>query len=285
MDLLELLDKRGIPYLTTNNPNEIVVSCTSGEHQDKKPSMAFNLEKEMFHCWSCGFGGGTTKFLASIGETIILDYDSKQPYRIKKIKDKISGILETNTFKLPDDRKLYNEDFKGIDAAVLKEFNAFTTNLLDLKDYICIPVYQYGKLKFIEARLSKALHNEPKYNRRPFKAVVIDCLFPLDKVKNTNKVILVEGIFDMLNMWQLGYHNTLCIFGATSFSKQKLDILDRMGVTSVDIMMDPDRAGQAAALKISSQLDNRNIFSRTIVLPAGVDPGDLNKKQAENCLK
>jgi hypothetical protein len=39
----------------------------------------------------------------------------------------------------------------------------------------------------------------------------------------------------MLNMWQLGYKNTLCIFGATNFGRKKLEILDRIGVTRVDI--------------------------------------------------
>ena len=91
---------------------------------------------------------------------------------------------------------------------------------------------------------------KPKYYRRPQGASVSDVVFPLDKVKNTNYVILVEGIFDMLNMWQLGYHNTLCIFGASNFSRKKLEILDRIGVTRVDILMDPDAPGQMALLKL-----------------------------------
>ena len=153
-----------------------------------------------------------------------------------------------------------------------------------MTDYICFPVYQFGKLKFIEGRLAKNISGKPKYYRRPQAAAVADCLFPLDKVKNTNYVILVEGIFDMLNMWQLGYHNTLCIFGATNFGRKKLEILDRIGVTRVDILMDPDAPGQMAAGKIADALDSKNIFSRNIKLPVGTDPGDLNKRQAEKYL-
>lgn len=284
MELIDLLNKRGIEYRKTNNPSEILISCTSGEHVDKSPSLSYNLEKNMFHCWSCNFSGGLTKFMASIGETIVLDVDSKQPYKIKKLKDKLRKIIEIDDINLPSERKLFSGEFKGVDGKTLKEFQAFTTDQMGLTDYICFPVYQFGKLKFIEGRLAKDISGKPKYYRRPQAASVADCLFPLDKIKNTNYVILVEGIFDMLNMWQLGYHNTMCIFGATNFSRKKLEILDRIGVTRVDILMDPDAPGQMAAGKIADALDSRNIFSRNIKLPVGVDPGDINKRQAEKYL-
>ena len=77
-------------------------------------------------------------------------------------------------------------------------------------------------------------------------------------------LIFVEGIFDMLNMWQLGYKNTVCLFGASNFNRSKLQIIDRIGVTKVDIMMDSDAAGDIAADKIAKLLDTKNIYSRTI---------------------
>ena len=256
MELMELLNKRGIEYRKTNNPAEILISCTSGEHTDKSPSLSYNLERNVFHCWSCGFSGGINKFMKSIGETIILDVDSKQPYQIKKLKDKIRNIIEFDDIQLPTERHMYPSEFRNIDAKTMKEFQAFTTDQMGLQDYMCFPVYQFGKLKFIEGRLMKAIAGKPKYNRKPHKAKVSDLLFPLDKIKNTNYIILVEGIFDMLNMWQLGYKNTLCIFGATNFGRKKLEILDRIGVTRVDILMDPDAPGQMAASKIAAELDS-----------------------------
>lgn len=285
MDLVDLLNRRGIEYRKTNNPAEILISCTSGEHIDKSPSLSYNLEKNMFHCWSCGFSGGITKFMQSIGETIRLDVDSKQPFKIKKLKDKIRKLVEIDEIHLPEERHIYNGEFKGVSGSVMKEFQAFTTQHLGLKDYICIPVYQFGKLKFIEGRYAGLVAGKPKYYRRPQGAPVSEILFPLDKVKNTNYVILVEGIFDMLNMWQIGYKNTLCIFGASNFNRKKLEILDRIGVTRVDILMDPDAPGQMAATKIADLLNTRDIFSRNIKLPVGTDPGDINQRQAEKYLK
>ena len=109
MDLVELLTERGIEFKRTNNPSEILISCTSGEHADKNASLSYNLEKNVFHCWSCDFSGGISKFMKSIGETVILDVDSKQPYKIKKLRDKIRNIIEADDIKrLEESYKIQN---------------------------------------------------------------------------------------------------------------------------------------------------------------------------------
>lgn len=284
MDLRELLDKRGIEYKNTNNPNEIAVCCTGGEHEDNSPSLQYNLEKDIFNCWSCGFSGGQLKFLQSIGETTHIDVSSKQPYKIKKLKEKLRRVVEINDITLPDDWRIYNEDFRGITKETLKQFGAFTTYDQRFMDYLCIPIYQHGKLKFIEGRLLKDLENQSKYFRQPTNSKLSNILFPLDKLKNTNYVILVEGLFDVINMWQLGYTNTLCIFGTGSFNAEKANLLDSRGVTRVDIMMDSDESGRKAATKIADLLDKRNIFSRIIQLPPGLDPGELTERQVDALL-
>ena len=282
---MEVLDRRGVEYKKTNNPTEILISCTSGEHDDKSPSLSYSLEKNVFHCWSCGFSGGITKFLESIGEVTRIPVESKQPFKIQKLKNKIKAVIEVDEVKLPKTRQMFIGEFKNIKASVLKEFQAFTTEELQLHNYLCVPVYQFGKLKFIEGRYMGGVASQPKYYRRPQKGRVGNILYPLDKVRNTNYIILVEGLFDMLNMWQLGYKNTLCIFGAQNFGRGKLDLVHKIGVNRVDIMMDPDAPGQMAANKIQSLLDSKNIYSRIIKLPVGHDPGDITKDIAEAVLK
>lgn len=285
MNLLDLLKKRGIQYKTTNNPGEILIKCTSGLHDDKNASLSYSLDKNIFNCWSCGFKGGIAKFLKSIGELETLELLDKHPYRITKLKDKLAALTEQSELHLPDDRKLYDDEFRDISSATYRAFSAFTTNELGLTDYLCVPIYQHDKLKFIEGRLLKNLDNQPKYNRQPAKVSVADILFPLDKIKPTNYVILVEGLFDMLNMWDLGYTNTLCIFGANNFNKRKAELLDNLGITRVDIMLDSDAAGRRGAEKIQELLDSRNIFARIITLPPGIDPGEITKKQLQRILQ
>ena len=70
----------------------------------------------MFHCWSCNFSGGITKFMKSIGETVHIDVDSKQPYKIKKLKVNLKLISDgdvTGALLVTDDK--YDVDiFLGI---------------------------------------------------------------------------------------------------------------------------------------------------------------------------
>ena len=87
-ELLEILDNHKISYNKTNNPSEILIKCTGGNHNDENPSLSYNLDSNIFHCWSCGFKGGKNKFLKSIGITTNLTLDTKQPYRILKVKQK-----------------------------------------------------------------------------------------------------------------------------------------------------------------------------------------------------
>ena len=49
MDVIDILDKKNIKYQKTNNPFEILVKCTSGEHEDNKPSLSYNLDKNIFN--------------------------------------------------------------------------------------------------------------------------------------------------------------------------------------------------------------------------------------------
>jgi len=279
MDIIDILDKRGVNYQKTNNPFEILVKCTSGEHEDNKPSLSYNLDKNIFNCWSCGFSGGQTKFLQSIGEYTVVTFDSKQPYKIEKLRQKIKKISYNIPLELPKQRRDYSQRFKGISSRIFKEFDAFTCNDTKLINYLCIPVYQRSVLQFIEGRYTLDSTNKPKYYRQPQHASVSNILFPLDKITDKNSVILVEGIFDMLNMWQLGYTNTLCIFGANNFNEKKVNLLDSIGTTRVYIMMDGDIAGRKAAEKILKFLDYSNIFATIVKVPEGRDPGNITKEE------
>ena len=288
-DLEQILDNKGIEYRRTpNNPSEILIHCTSGLHDDNNPSLSYNLDNNIFKCWSCGFSGSHHKFLKSIGIIEEVEITTKQEYKIRKLKKKFNQkLLNTLGARMPSDRTNYFYDFKGISAKIMEEFKAFTTSESDLANYICVPIYQYGKLCFVEGRY-KLLNSQDKskYNRKPDGAIVRNVLFPLDKLAISNdSIILVEGLFDMLNLWQLGYYNTLCIFGTANFGKDKVTIIDDLGVRKVFIMMDGDVAGKQAAKNISILLEKEDIETKTINLATGEDPGELTLQQAKYYLK
>lgn len=286
MNIEDILTSRGIEFHATNNPNEIMISCTSGLHEDKSPSLSYNTESHIFNCWSCGFKGNAKVFLESIGVATKIPLTTKQPYKIEKLKRRIERLQESRIVEMPKSKNSYLEEFRGISPSTLLEFSAFTTSELKLNNYLCIPVYQHKKLRFIEGRLMVEVEEDikSKYYRRPEGARVSDILFPMDKLTDKKHLIMVEGLFDMLNMWQCGYTNTVCIFGATNFNKDKLKVLDSLSTVHVDIMFDGDTPGVKGAEKVANLLDSAYISSRIIKVPANRDPGNLNKYEIRKAL-
>lgn len=277
-ELLEVLDKEGIYYKKTNNPAEVLIQCTSGEHSDSHPSMQVNIEEGMFHCWSCKFSGNVVKLLRSLGIHQNLFLETKQPYRIDKMKKKLRAIREKDTFTLPKTRNSAYGNFKGITPQTFKEFGAFFSSEMSLEDYVCVPIYQFGKLKFIEGRLKFNDPDRPKYQRKPTGAPAGEVLFPIDKIEHNNTVILVEGLFDMLNLWQMGYKNVLCMFGANNFNKYKIELLNMLGITKVHILYDGDQMGRTASAKLKEFLEKNDFHTQIFNLPDRIDPGQLTKE-------
>lgn len=284
--LTDVLLSKGIDYDTVpNKPEEIKIHCFSGMHEDNNPSLYVNLEKEVFNCFSCGYSGSTNKLVKDLG---ITNYDgpdssTKQGFKLLKIKSKLDKLRVTREVVLPEPRALVNHEFKGINVPTLQSFGVFLTEHYELSDYVCIPVYQNNKLKFIEGRYkaSDKPEGKAKYMRLPEGSSVKNILFPLDKVEDFSTVILVEGIFDVINLHQLGYTNALCIFGTNNFTKEKVELLDELECTHAIIMFDGDSPGRLSAKKVSDMFSKKSIKSSIIDLPQGVDPGVLTKSDVE----
>jgi DNA primase len=115
--------------------------------------------------------------------------------------------------------------------------------------------------------------------RKPSNASTSDLLFPIDKITDKSHLILVEGLFDMLNLWQHGYKNTVCIFGTNNFRKEKASMIDNLGCTRVTIFMDNDISGNKAAENITALLEARDIETIIVQPPEGRDAGDLSKSE------
>ena len=284
-EIEKILIDKGFEYkINANNPYEINMKCFSGEHADSNPSLSYNLEKGVYNCFACGFKGDTTKLMKELGISFSIEPLSKQAFKIKRLQDKLESLRGEKQIFLPEPRFPVKHSFKGVSESTLTKFKAFMTTHDSMDDYICIPVYQNNKLKFIEGRhtaLSTKNLSMPKYMRKPAGVDVSSVLYPLDEIKDFTQVILVEGIFDTLNMHDMGYKNTLCIFGTNNFNAGKAKMLDEYGCRHVIIMMDGDSAGRQAAVKIQKLLTQRAIHSSVVDMEDGKDPGSIDEMEAE----
>jgi len=280
-ELVQILESKGIVYRKSNNPHEIILFCTSGEHEDNHPSLSFNLQKQLFQCWACGFKGGTSKFLASIGVHTPLN-TAKNDISVKTsiLLDRIGRIQRASTsLSLPEEMEPFHYPYRMLSPDIMKEQKCFTTKQYGLEHYLCFPIFESGKLKFIEARLLNHVEGKPKWYRYPKNLDLSTTLYPLDKFHKNGTAILVEGLLDCLYLRSVGYKNTLCIFGTNGFTFTKGEILKNYGVVNIIPFMDGDIPGQRAADRIEIICKRLKLNCQKAQLEEHVDPKDLNLKQ------
>jgi DNA primase len=94
------------------------------------------------------------------------------------------------------------------------------------------------------------------------------------------KVILVEGIFDVINLHDKGLTNAVCCFGTQNINEDKLSMLSIQGASGIDVFFDGDEAGQEAAGKVEAMCERAGLLSRNICLK-NTDPGALAQSQID----
>ena len=120
---------------------------------------------------------------------------------------------------------------------------------------------------------------QPKYKfPTGFKKAAV--LFNLHHVRQlpstaNNDVIVVEGFFDCLKVWQSGFLNVVALMGS-SLSEEQRKFLSEF--TRVVLFLDGDEAGRVAARDIASVLVYQT-FVKIVNLPDGKQPDQLSSEE------
>ena len=93
------------------------------------------------------------------------------------------------------------------------------------------------------------------------------------------RVILVEGIFDMVNLFVKCLFNTICCFGTNTITADKLSILKMQDIMGVDIIFDGDEPGRKAAENVKFLAETAGLVTRVVDLGQNIDPGSLAEIQ------
>jgi DNA primase len=97
------------------------------------------------------------------------------------------------------------------------------------------------------------------------------------------RMILVEGYTDALALHQAGVAHAVGIMG-TAFTEEQLAELRRV-VTTLELCLDADSAGQQAVLRAAHLAAGRGVELRVVVLPEGADPADLLLAEGAEALR
>ena len=111
-----------------------------------------------------------------------------------------------------------------------------------------------------------------------------DCLYHLnyakEAIRKNNQIILVEGYFDVIGLYQKEIHNVVAPLG-TAFTKEQARLLRRYSDHLI-IFFDSDSAGIEAAFKALKTAKFEKIKTRIVSLPSDnekLDPFDIALKK------
>ena len=265
MSVEALLNEKDLYFIPKGQ--DFLVCCLNPEHPDKNPSMRVDQITGIFQCFSCGFKGNIFNYFGEAGSPLQI----KRELLRRKIQEKLASSVGLS---MPPAATPYLGNWRGIKPETYKRFEAFQHHDRDYIGRVVFPIRDIsGKIVAFNGRHMSGV--TPKYMITPSGAKMP--LFPLVKPIR-DSVILVEGIYDMINLHDKGLTNAVCCFGTNNISVEKLNMLSMQSINQIDIFFDGDEAGQNAAEKVKSMCEKASLLSRNVHLE-GTDPGALTEPQ------
>lgn len=231
------LERKGTHYKCPNR--------TAHKHGDNNPSFSWDYKKNQFYCFACGhildiYNYYTEiegkEFIEIMKEHNLLD-DDKKPVKqdIKpRVKLDLSGLSELN------DNQIAYIKARGINESTIKAFDMKSSN---------------GKLTFLYKRDTKVIGAKLRAVGKVDKSKRFGALagsteknfFNQDNVNpdEHETLIITEGEFDCMVVWQCGYRNVVSVPDGVKSSKRVIEseskYLDKFN--SIILISDNDDAG------------------------------------------
>lgn len=277
MNVIDILNGRQIQFREAGK--DYLIKCLNPDHDDNNPSMRVDKVTGIFHCFSCGYKGNIFHKFGADPNFIDIE--------IARLQNQIRDLISTTNLTMPSDAVPFCREYRGISPETFMQVHAFTSNEEDeFRGRLIFPLYDIrGNIKVFVGR---DLHSELKSKYLFYPEHSSPPLFPAHPEIWKNSLIIVEGIFDALNLMDKGCYNVICAFGTHTLLKkfrEKLDHFQILGVNKYYIMFDGDKAGIDASKKLESTLLGAGINAERIELPDGKDPGDLTDQEITFIMK
>ena len=271
MDVETLLQNKDIQYIPKGK--DYVVRCLNPDHEDRNPSMKIDQITGIYQCFSCGFKGNVYNLFGERANQLQLRRDLFK----KKLTEKRA---ESVGLSFPQNCLPYLGNWRDIKPETYRKFEAFQNQGKDFAGRINFPIRDIsGKIVAFQGR--HTTNGLPKYKFSPPGARLP--FFPIVEFINSS-VVLVEGMFDMLNLHDKGMTNAVCCFGTNNFNETKLAMLAVQGAEYVDVFFDGDDAGQKASEQVVSMCEKVGLVARNIHLK-DTDPGALTQASIDKLMR
>ena len=270
MTVDELLTSKGITYRPGGK--DLVIPCLNPDHDDKNPSLRVDKTTGVFNCLSCGFSGNIFNHFGEKANWLQI--------RRERVKDVIKQKLhEATGLNIPENAVPFEQEWRGISADTFRRFEAFQHNNSEYIGRVVFPIRNItGKIVAFCGRHQGDA--SPKYLFHPSKTKIP--MFPSVVKPLHGRVIMVEGLFDMMNLYDKGLTNVICAFGVNTINQDKINILKIQGIYAIDILFDSDDAGQKGAKALKELAEKNDMEAHIFSLTNVKDPGEMTALQVLN---
>ena len=271
MKVVDLLQERKLDFKVSGR--DFLIGCLNPEHDDKNPSMRIDKITGIFNCFSCEFKGNIFKLYGAPSNLL----DIKR----QRLKDSIEEKRSSSVgLPFPKGHTPYIGNWRNIKPETYKHFEAFLHHETQFVGRVVFPIRDItGKIVAFNGR-HMTLSEKLKYMIYPPHATLP--LYPSSVKPIKGRIILVEGIFDMVNLFDKGLSNVICCFGTNNVDMDKLSIIKMQDIMGVDIVFDGDDPGQKAAENVRTLAERVGLITRNVNLGQNIDPGSLVEQQVKN---
>jgi DNA primase len=281
-DVVEIISEfLGDPKKIYENRSQVSWNCPICDDDNNKGNLEVNIEKSVFHCWSCGDSEGTHGSLGKLFDKFG-NKKLKKLYNILKPETIQVREKKINKVKLPEGYKKFSEVNKiypvrkqainylynrGISDDVIEKYQIGFCDVGDHNGRIIIPSYNNkGELNYY---ISRSWDPNSRYKYKNPQAEKDKIVFWENMIDWDKDIYLVEGAFDGIflpnSIPMLGKHMSELLF-ETIYNNAKGDII---------ICLDADAWDNAT--KLYHELNGGSMYGRIkiIKLPDDKDTADL----------
>jgi DNA primase len=295
--LLEYLQRHNWKPCRAGARQEFVGLCPL--HPETRPSFYVNAAKNLFYCHGCGRGGDLIRFIQlfldlPFRQTVALLQQELAPAPVSRLLEETASFYQFQLHRHPEAMRYLDQ--RGLhDPTLIEEMGFGYASGGNLRRHLAALGYSFDRLLdsgLISSQGRDAFCHRVIFPCRQHGQIVnlygrsIGAAFPhrllprskgglfaWESVSSFSTVILVEGLFDLAVLWQVGFRNTTCAIG-TQLTPAQLSQLAEQPRRSVYIAFDQDdnQAGQKGSRQLAQRLQGAGIRAHIVQLPHGHDP-------------
>jgi DNA primase len=234
------LNKLGVKYKHSGD-GFLLSQCLNPNHEDQIPSMSINTRNGRAVCFTCHYH--LDKDFWTDGITDIDEEELDRQALYNKLKKPKTTEQTKHQVILPPKNEEVPEGYRGLSKEIIDKLDLYICKQGKYKDRLIIPITYGEEVKAFETR---ALTDDiqPKYLHSKGMSSK-ELIYPYNLV-DKSYVVLTEGIFDAISMNDFGICS-ICNFGvAFNFNQTKINKLIELGVETIYISFDKDKAGIVA---------------------------------------